>query len=370
MKFIKLLFAILAFTICSGASAEIDVSLLTRGGWNCGSQRCYFFEADGTCAVVGSDTVSMKWAVEHDGSLILSDDEGNTEYMEITGSSARWRDGREGYHRPFAEKNNEIYLRQRREFPDLTWYAPHSANMLADKLYRKNWMSNTKDVFISFLSTDTCVLSDLNRKNLSQKYLWKTIDAESVRLTALQPPYGSKIVKVKMHPDAFDLTDDGETKHFILHAYYKMDALGATFDMCNFPLGCYGFFSDSLDVVKSYFDKTFPSPNDVADFSIFIVGYLWTCDGVIITQNERSVSYVNYPGDNTAIDTSFQYMTTILNNIFSPADIPSEDNIRIFIDQSPGRKAQLQITLLKVHDFIPTGDRTEKGFVSLTIRAI
>lgn len=369
MKIVRLLFAFLTFTAYPDASAEIDVNTLTRGGWNCGSQWCYFFEADGTCDVVGSDTVSMKWTVEPDGSLRLSDDNGNTEYVEISGSSMRWRDGREGYHRPFAEKSNEISLHRGREYPDITWRSPQSANTLADKLFRKSWICDPPSASITFYSTDTCLVSNFTQLYLNKKYLWQALDAESIRLTSLMPPHETKVVKVKMRPDAFDLTDDEIPGRYILNSYYKADALGSTLDMCFFPLGCYGFFSENQEEVKSYFRETFPGPKGVADFSIHIVGFHWTCDGVIITPDDRRVSYVNYPGDNDAIEKSFQYMTIILNNLFTPANTTMGENTRIFTDESPGRKAPLIITLAKFPGSNDSGDSTKNGFVSLSIRS-
>lgn len=368
MKITRILFAIISLMTCALASAKIDVNVLTRGGWNCGAQWCYFFKADGTCDVIGAITVPMKWTVEDDGSLKLTDAAGNTERIEIKGSTMRLSDGCEGFHRPFAEQDNEISLRRGRKYADLTWHAPHSVNTLSDMLYKKSWICDLPDAAMTFFSADTCLVSDFKRQNLNQRHLWQALDAENLKLTALTPPYGTKVVKIKMRPSGYDLTDNEVTGRYRLNAYHKMDAVGTVFDMCYFPLGCYSFFNGSEDEVKEYIRQTFPESEGVADFSVYIVGQLWTCDGVIITPDDRRVSYVNYPGDDAATDKSFEYMVIVLNNLFPPADGQQGENTRIFIDESPGGRDPLIITLIKKHSSGHSYGGNGNGFVSLVIR--
>lgn len=368
MKITRILLAIISVMISNAVSAETDINVLTRGGWNCGAQWCYFFKSDGTCNVIGSNTVSMKWTVEDDGSLKLTDDAGNTEYIEIKGSTMCMRDGREGFHRPFAEEENEISLRQGRKYADLTWLAPHSANTLADMLHEKSWICDFPDAAMTFYSADTCYVSDFKRQNLNEKFLWQALDAENIKLTALSPPYIEKVVKIKMRPSGFDLIDNGGNARYKLNAYYKMDALGTVLDMCYFPLGCYSFFNGSEDEVKAYIRQTFSGEEGVDDFSVYIVGYLWTCDSVIITPDERQVSYVNNPEDDAGVDKTFEYMAIILNNLFTPAEGQQGDNTRIFIDESPGERGPLLITLSK-HSCSGISDYgIGKSIVSLVIQ--
>lgn len=368
MKITRIILAIISVMISATASADIDINVLTHGGWNCGAQWCYFFKPDGTCNVIGSVNVSKKWTVEDDGSLKLTDAEGNTEYIEIKGSMMRMRDGREGFHRPFAEEDNEISLRQGRKYADLTWHAPHSANTLADMLHKKGWICDSLDAAMTFYSADTCLVSDFKRQNLNQKFLWQALDAENIKLTALWPPYTEKVYKIKMRPCGFDLIDNVAKMRYILNAYYKMDALGTVFDLCYYPLGCYSFFNGSEDEVKAYIRQTFSDDGGIDSFSVFIVGFLWRCDGVIVTPDDRRASYINNPGDDAAVDKSFEYMSIILNNLFTPAEDQQGDNTRIFIDASPGGGGQLIITLAKHPSSGISDDGISKGFVSLTIR--
>lgn len=365
MKITRILFTIIFLMIYSTASAEIDVDVLTRGGWNFGAECCYFFKADGTGNVVGSNIVPIKWTAEVDVSLKLTDAEGITKRLEIKGATMHLSDGREGFHRPFAEEEIEISLRRGRKYADLTWHAPHSANTLSDMLHKKKWICDMPGASITFYSADTCIVSDFKRQNLNQWYLWQALDAENIKLTALTPPYGTKVVKIKMRPSGFDLIDNGETGRYRLNAYYIMDAIGATFDMCCFPLGCYFFFNGREDEVKEYINQTFPDPEGVTDFSVYIVGFLWTCDGVILTPDDRRVSYVNYSGDDATVDKSFEYMTIVLNNLFPPADSQQGENTRVFIDESPGGNDPLIITLLKKHS--SGNSNGSNGFVSLAI---
>lgn len=348
MKITRILFAIISVMISTAASAQTDVNVLTRGGSNCGVQWCYFFEDD--------------------GSLKLTDAEGNTEYVEIKGSTMRMSDGREGFHRPFAEEDSEISLRPGRKYADLTWLAPNSANALADMLYKKSWICDFPGAAMTFYCADTCFVSDFRRLNLNQKFLWQALDAENINLTALSPPYNEKVYKIKMRPCGFDLIDNVAKRRYILNAYYKMDALGAVLDMCYFPLGCYSFFNGSEDEVKAYIRQTFSDDGGIDDFSVYIVGFLWTCDGVIITPDDRRVSYVNKPDKDAVVDKSFEYMALILNNLFTPAEDQQGDNTRIFIDESPGERGPLIITLAKHPCSGISDDGIGKSFVSLSIR--
>lgn len=370
MKFTRLSFIFVSVLTGVTSSMAIDVNELTRGGWDCGSKWCYFFDPDGNCDVIGNTKVSVKWNIEPDGCLKLCNAEGDIEYVEIIGSSIHWRDGREGYHRPFADKSSEISRRQGRECPNMNWRAPHSANTLADKLYLKSWMSDPKGVSMAFFSADTCSVSDFDRLSINRKYLWQAVDSESIRLTAPELPYQNKIVKVKMHPESFDLIDNGEKRRFLLNAYHNGEAIATTFDMCFYPLGCHGFFSDSADEIMSYLVSTFSGIKGVSNFSVYIGGHLWSCAGVIVSDDVRSVSYINYPGDDVAIDKSFQCMTTILSAIFPENESTTGDNTtRIFIDKTLGNSDPLVITIAKNSNTTKHDVIKEDGFISLTVRS-
>lgn len=164
MKITRIFFTIISFMIYSTASAEIDVEVLTRGGWNVGAEWCCFFKADGTGDVVGSTIVPIiKWTIEDDDNLILADAEGVMQRLEIKGATIHLSDGREGFHRPFAEEDVEISLRRGRKYADLTWHAPHSANTLSDMLHRKTWICDMPGASITFYNADTCLVSDFKR---------------------------------------------------------------------------------------------------------------------------------------------------------------------------------------------------------------
>lgn len=265
-------------------------------------------------------------------------------------------------------EDNEISLRQGRKYDDLTWLTPNSANTLAEMLHKKSWICDSLDAAMVFYSADTCLVSDFKRLNLNQKFIWQALDAETIKLRALSPPYIEKMYKIEMRPCGFDLIDNAAKERYILNAYYKMDALGAVLDMIYFPLGNHSFFNGSEDEVKAYIRRTFSGDGGIEDFSVFIVGYLWTCDGVIITADDRRVSYVNKPEDAAGVDKSFEYMAIILNNLFPPAEVQQGDNTRIFIDESPGGIGPLIITLAKHPSSGVSGDSIGKGSVSLSIR--
>lgn len=243
-----------------------------------------------------------------------------------------------------------------------------SANTLSDMLCNKSWICESLDVAMTFHRADTCSVSDFKRKNLNQKFIWQALDDETIELIALLPPYNKKNYKIKMRPCGFDMIENVAKCRYILNAYYKMDALGAVFDMCFFPLGCYSFFNGSEDEVKAYIRKTFSDDGGIDDFSVYIVGFLWTCDSVLITPDDRRVSYINNPENDAAVDKSFDYMSIILNNLFIPVEGQPDNNTRIFIDESPGGRDPLIITLAKHPCSGTSDDGRGKGFVSLAIR--
>lgn len=323
MRIIKLFILVICGLVCPAAIAAINLDMLTRGGWNAyDGAGCYFFEADGNCVVCGFTTVPMKWSIDADGVLVLSDEDGFNEYVsEIKGNTMYWRDGRKAYHRPFAEKSDEIARRERHQSHDCTWRAPHSTNSLADQLYLNSWVNDSLDMNIYFYSPDTCVVTTLERQDVNAKYLWRPLDSVRVELTGVMPPHKVKTLRFIMSPDAFTLMDGGSPQHFVLNAFTPIAALSKTNDICVTPLGCCGFFSLPVDAVKFYLSESFPGSGDTPDYTVYIGGYRWACNAVRFAPAGPRISYINFAGDNDAVERSFKTMSAILGNLFS--EIPS-----------------------------------------------
>lgn len=356
MKITRILFAIVISITCATASAEIDVSVLTRGGWeDLSKQRCYFFNGDGTVLVSGYTTLTMKWEVQSDGSLKVTDGGLNTGYIsDIKGNIMYWRDGTKSYFCPFAEKEDEIARRKgNRGGRDQTWMEPYSPNLLAAQLHGKAWMNDARDKSIYFGKPDTCFITDLRRQIVNDKYLWQALDSTSVKLTDVSAPHSSRNIKFKMHPDAFELIDNGAADHYIVNAYYDIECLDRVCDMtCISPVGCYDFFVRNAKSIDSFLHATYPGAEKAPEYAAFIAGRRWECSGISYTKGAyRRVSYVSYPDKNDTVQRSFDTMTAILNELYEPDQSQSNENMRSYIGSASG-SVPLIITLAKTSDCV------------------
>lgn len=376
MKLSVILFAIACSLTCVSTSAKIDVDVLTRGGWETeDGAGIDFFNSDGTGVSCGYTVTPMNWSVDADGILKLTYDDDINEYVtEIKNGVMYWRNGAKSFSRPFAEVDNEISRREKHHFRENGWTAPNSANSLSEKLYGNCYVTNSLDKAIFFCSPDTCSISDFVLNDISRKYVWKAIDSESVRLTEIDAPYknrmnkNSRLLKIKMYPEAFDLVEDSISNHFIINAFHDREASGVTNDLCLQPLGCSGFFTDGKDEVLSRIHDAFPESGINPYYSVFIGGRGWDCNGVKITSAERAVCYIHYPSDEDSADDSFKSMATLLGNKFQEVRSPLGEHTRMYVSPYYGSldpdAEDVVITLIKSDP----GEYLKNGCVTLDVR--
>lgn len=367
MKIIRILLAIISFMVCTGASAEIDVDVLTRGGWETqDGDGINFFNADGTATSCGYTIVPFNWYIATDGLLKLTYEDDINEYVtEIKDGVMYWRNGMKSFHRPFAEKSNEESRRVKRNYRDNGWVTPRSANALSEQLYGNSYISESLDKAIYFSSPDTCIISDFVLNDINRKYHWQAIDSANVRLDV---PNKSRTVKILMHPDAFNIIEGDFTGKFVLNVTNESDALGVTYDMCLMPLGCSGFFTDSSDDVMAHLRNAFPLSGDNPPYSVFIGGRKWDCNGAKVTSTERGVSYIYYPTEDDSADLSYVSMSSVLGNMFQEVRSPLGEHTKMYVSPYYGSldtdADDVVITLIK----LAPGENIKNGSVILDVR--
>lgn len=340
---------------CTTASAEINVDVLTHGGWESpDAQQCYFFNDDGSILVSGYTISSMKWESQPDGRLKVTDGGLNTWYISEIKVPVIYRsDGAKFYHKPFAEKEDEIARRKGNKYRDQTWEKPHSPNLLAAQLYDKYWINDKRDKCIIFYKTDTCLVTDLRQLIVNDKYLWQALDSANVRLTEVNAPHNVSYLNFKMLPDAFVLKDNDAEEQYIRNAYSDLECLSMVMDMVSIsPVGCYDFFVRNAKSIDSFMRSTYSGREKTPEYAVFVGGRLWECDGISYpTGAYRKVSYVNHPDKHDTVERSFNAMTAILNQLWEPDLKCSDENNRIYNGDAPGNVA-LIITLSKTEDSV------------------
>lgn len=204
MKIIRILFAIISVIICTIASVRIDVNALTRGGWeSSGAQQSCFFNRDDSDLAAGGSSASSTLP---DGSV-----------EEAEGG-----------------RNNR----------DKTWSPPRSPEQLAVQLYAKLWIVDACDKSIYFYQTDTCYVTDLRRQIVNDKYVWHALDSVTISLAQPRATLGhpARILKVKMLPGAFEVTENGTEDRYVHNANYDLEYLNTVLDMVDTaPAGCYNY---------------------------------------------------------------------------------------------------------------------------------
>lgn len=355
MKITRILLAIISVMICTTASARIDVNALTLGGWESSDTRqCYFFNRDGSALAAGYTAVPLKWKSIPDGSVEVTDGGLNTWYItELKGRVMYRRDGAKCYQQPFAEVDDEITRRKGRIYRDKTWSPPCSPAQLAAQLDAKLWIGDEGDRSIYFRQTDTCYVTDLRRLIVNDKYVWHALDSATISLTQANATLGHepRILKVKMLPDAFEVSENGVEERYIHNAYYDLEYLNTVLDMVYVaPAGCYNFFVRDSKEIDAFLHSVYPGSEKHPDYAVMLNGGLWQCSGIeYSTGGYRKVSYVNHLSKDDNAQRSFDTMAAILGELWTPAPDQSDENTLTYINDSPGGPATI-ITLTKTRD--------------------
>lgn len=367
----KLLIVCLIAIISANAATTVDH--LTRGGWTLADgSGCYFFEPDGTGLISGPTPVPMQWTAPTDSTLIITHYDGFTEHVDkFSDFTMHWRDGRMATNSPFADKADDVARRQGKSSYDPTWHKPESARALAALLYPRSWMDVALDLNIYFFSPDTCYVTTFGQQDLDEKYLWRAVDSSRIELRQTIAPHRTESLQLNLVPDGFTAVVRGQERHFLLNAYDSPKAIAQVFDLCLLPLGCAGFFTLPASEVRAYLEHALGNSDDHPDYHLFIGGQRWSCGGIRL-QPKRTVSYRCRPGDNSAVNRTFDTMDAILGYLFRRGNSTLGDHTRVFFSPAYGDtdpdNDRLQILLIKTLGSDSRDSYLKEGCVTLDIR--